>query len=211
MTNITAFKFRQANKNLLEGLLRSQLYFAQPSALNDPYDCQVDITEALKRAIALAPAEQKDALQQVLQGKPILEQINRDVKSFGVYSFSGNINNHVLWSHYADEHRGVCLTYNIPQDFIVDPVNKMFGYTPIEYGNDPLTSFFLNYKFPEGDSDIRDFVTEGMKMLLSIKAIDWKYEGEARFIRNHVGILDIPREFLSQVCFAFGQANETKA
>lgn len=211
MSVITAFKFRQVNKNLLDGLLRSQLYFAKPGALNDPYDCQVDMAKALERAISLAPDEQKDALQQALRGRPIFERINNDTKAFGVYSFSRDLKNHVLWSHYADEHRGVCLTYEIPQDFVTNHINNIFGYAPVKYGNDPLTEFFLRYKFPEDASDLRDFAIEAMKTLLSIKASDWKYEIEARIIHTHSGALEIPREFLSQICFGLRTSNRDKS
>lgn len=37
-------------------------------------------------------------------------------EKWGLICFSKTWNNPVLWSHYADRHRGVCLGFKIPDD-----------------------------------------------------------------------------------------------
>ena len=44
------YKFRAIDKHLIESLVSQSLYFARPDALNDPFDCQIDLKAALKRA-----------------------------------------------------------------------------------------------------------------------------------------------------------------
>lgn len=209
MSDITVFKFSEVNKNLLESLVRSQLYFARPETLNDPYDCQVDLLKALERAIFLASGAQKEALQQAIQRRPIFDQINNDIKDFGVCSFSASPENQVLWAHYGDEHRGICLTYTIPEEF-VNGTNKIIGFSGVNYGNDLLTEFFLNYQFDKVGTELGDFEMEAMKMVLTIKSEDWGYEEEVRMIRQESGPMEIPSEFLTQVCFGLRTSKRDK-
>ena len=201
MSNTTVFKFREVNKNLLEALIRSQLYFANPEALNDPYDCQVDILEALERAISRASDVRKEVLQQARQGQTVFEQIHNDIKKFGVCSVSATRENQVLWAHYANEHRGVCIEYTIAEDFVIDRSINIFGFSPVSYGSDALTEFFLSYSFSEDGTDVLDLAMDAMKKVRTIKSEDWGFEEEVRMIRSESGPMEIPAEFLTQVCF----------
>ena len=210
MSDITEFKFCGGNKNLLESLVRSQLYFARPENLNDPYDCQVDLTKSLERAISLATDERKVVLQQALQGRTIFGQINNDIKNFGVCSFSATLLNQALWAHYGDEHRGICLTYAIPEDFVNDPSNSIFGFSGVNYGNDRLTEFFLNYQFDNTEADLSDFAIDAMKIVLTNKSEDWKYEKEVRMIKPEPGPMKIPAEFLKQICYGLRTSERDK-
>lgn len=38
MSDYTMFRFRAINKHLLASLVNSEIYFAQPNCLNDPFD-----------------------------------------------------------------------------------------------------------------------------------------------------------------------------
>jgi len=85
-------------------------------------------------------------------------------KNNGLLCFSQSWGNPVLWSHYADKHRGICLGFDIP-DKLLTKVNynkKLLSITDKKTGN------LLNAKLI-------------MSELLRSKFIDWKYEDETRF------------------------------
>lgn len=48
--SLILYKFRKIDKRLIESLVNQNLYFANPTSLNDPFDCQIDLEAALKRA-----------------------------------------------------------------------------------------------------------------------------------------------------------------
>ena len=64
-----------------------QLYLSDPLSFNDPFDCQMQI---------YAP--------------------NYDINDFsanvGIRCFSATYNNILMWSHYADGHRGLCIEFD---------------------------------------------------------------------------------------------------
>lgn len=83
----------------------------------------------------------------------------------GVICFSKNWNNPVLWSHYADKHKGICLGFDVdvPDNFVL----------PISYVGSGLECC------NKGSVD-RDF----MLKLLSTKYKDWEYEDEVRIFAD---------------------------
>lgn len=47
-------------------------------------------------------------------------KIKRNIaRQHGVVCFSKNWSNPVIWSHYADKHRGICLGFDVPDDPIL--------------------------------------------------------------------------------------------
>jgi len=82
----------------------------------------------------------------------------------GFLCFSRNWKNPLLWSHYADKHRGVCLGFDIQAD--VKPVNYTEKRLEIN-----LNSFEA---LPQEEQLKR------MKQLLLTKYLGWAYEDEVR-------------------------------
>ena len=81
--------------------------------------------------------------------------------SSGVLCFSRDWDNPVLWSHYADKHRGVCLGFEVPDENVlrISYVKQM-----LEWGT-------------VGD--------EIVPKLLTTKFVGWEYEGEVRmFVKS---------------------------
>lgn len=85
-------------------------------------------------------------------------------RSKGLLCFSGSWENPVLWSHYADKHRGVCLGFDVPDQLL----------TPVIYTDKPM-------KIARDRASNRPKLSEEfMNGLLRTKFADWKYEDELR-------------------------------
>jgi len=52
--NCHFYKFRRIDKYTIESLVTPSLYFARPSELNDPFDCQINLDITLAAAAALS-------------------------------------------------------------------------------------------------------------------------------------------------------------
>lgn len=86
----------------------------------------------------------------------------------GILCFSRSWHNPVLWSHYADRHRGLCLGFDIAKRHLV----------PVSYSAKRLaiSDNWLKRARAERENDILRF--------LCAKFEHWKYEGEMRlFLR----------------------------
>lgn len=198
------FKFRPINKYLIESLINSQLYFAAPSQLNDPFDCQLDLRKAISRAESLTQGQRNRILKYLPQKMgDFIEQWQGQFKNHGVCSFTKYLIDPevspLMWTHYADQHRGVCLLYRFELAFLAEEKN-CFGISDVEYDDDRLTSWLCN-EAPLGKEDFKKLVEGMTKIYLTSKSSAWSYERERRWIRDRHGLFDIPRGSLFQVSF----------
>lgn len=203
MEESTGFKFRQINKRLIESLITGEVYFSSSEKLNDPFDCQIDIKKSLNSAIGKVQGNQKRVLVSI-QDKlySIFSEVERDIKTFGVWSCSLELNNSLMWSHYGDEHKGICLTYKLPDKFIDHTLGEVIGLHSVEYTTNPITDWFIeNSKITDQPPPLDDFITSLVVKLLISKDVCWEYEKEGRVISKTQGLKEIGKSALQQVCF----------
>jgi hypothetical protein len=100
---------------------------------------------------------------------PALESVKRCLsQSSGMLCFSRCWNNPLMWSHYADGHRGMCLGFDIPE--IVDS-----GATfEMVYCNNRAII----------PTDPNALHHDHMRVLMKTKARAWAYESEVRVLTS---------------------------
>lgn len=120
--------------------------------LNDPFELlPIDTRDKKVRAAVRATREAID-------------------KSTGVICFSSSWSNPVLWSHYADKHRGMALGFEIPDNYVI----------PVKYSSKMQKA---DVESIVNASDV-DLASDFACSLLATKFADWKYEDESRvFVR----------------------------
>jgi hypothetical protein len=186
------FRFRSLDAPVKEftkaSIIGHELYFSDPAGLNDPYDCQVALDasgtdeewrrhflDALKspgrrklsiaERLMLANKIVKERRHENLRG----ENFARITSRFGIVCFSGTMNNLLMWSHYADNHRGLCLMYKPAHD-----INGVLSSAmKVTYQQDYPKVRIVDLK--RGGDQL-------VSSLLLTKALDWKYEHEYRVI-----------------------------
>lgn len=94
-------------------------------------------------------------------------------KEIAVCSFSALNNNMLMWTHYADQHRGICIAYR-SEDLIKNSLGFMF---PMVYNHPAFYDDLLNYDKPVfGLFDCRDYYIRRFLF----KSQEWEYEKEWR-------------------------------
>jgi hypothetical protein len=198
--DFVCFKFRAINKHLIESLVNPSLYFAKPNTLNDPFDCRLDLLSAFTRVASLATGDRKRWLSQFLDNPTFFDNWKYQLDNFGVCSFSLTMDETLLWSHYADEHRGVCLVYRFPESFILDPKLRLTAGGEVKYISEPLTEWLKNTPMSMEQNVLKELI----HICLKTKSPGWRYEKEARLIRREPGIFNISGKFITEICFGLG-------
>ena len=129
-----------------------------------------------------------DDPEQFLLGHYVEEELLRRYDR-GVFSLAERANCPLMWSHYGDQHRGICLGYSVPDD-AADDLHK------IKYGGSRLVQASQVSTMLGGDEDARRRVDEAV---LLKKARPWAYEREWRLLGSR-GVHDSPLE-LEEVVF----------
>lgn len=90
----------------------------------------------------------------------------------GIFSLSERFLSPLMWSHYGDQHRGLCIGYSVPEDAYSD-LHK------VDYTGGRLVKASDVAKMLAGDDLAKDAVDAGV---LRRKAPDWRYEREWRLV-----------------------------
>jgi hypothetical protein len=196
--DFTQFRFRRVDGHLISSLVNPSLYFAKPDSLNDPFDCRIDLQSSFARAALSTTGNRKKWLSTFLDKPLFFENWKNIFDSFGVCCFSSAAEETLLWSHYADNHRGVCLAYRLPSSFLSDPLFRLTAGAAVDYKAEPLTEWLKNGPY---EMDMDSFVKAVALIYLKAKSPAWAYEKEARIIRTGHGVYGIRGDFLTQVCF----------
>jgi hypothetical protein len=197
MNDYCFFKYRAINKSFLDSLVKSKLYFAPRNKLNDPFDSNVDISRAANKLIA--QGIKTDLYTKLLKDNYELDRFNKNVDPLGICSFSLAANETLMWSHYAEDHKGVCLRYDFPETSLNNE-DGILSVLEVSYEPNAITNW-LTDNIDLFDTDHKAFIINLLKTLLTSKAPPWAYEQEARIIRTITGLFEIPRETLTHVIF----------
>ena len=202
MNTSTIFKFRKIDKRLIESLINEEVYFSPPSQLNDPFDCQIDIGKSLQVAISKVSGKEKKTLESFAMALGgFFSEVESKLRTFGIWSCSMDLENSLMWAHYGDEHRGICLTYELPDTFMDHSLGEVIGAHPIDYTTNPIVGWFIEQSKAELSPSFSEFGTPLIVKLLTSKDECWKYENEGRVISEKPGPKRIGKSALRQICF----------
>lgn len=207
-------KFVEINKNLIDSLIKGYIYCCKPEKLNDPFDCKLDLKISIEKAIGSVTGTAKKKLVTLFNSVEFFNDVQINIDNSGIASFAYDLRSDsstLLWSHYANNHRGACLLYEIPEDFILDANNNIVGTARVTYNNNPLTNFIVDFaNDPRVVAKIimKELLDNIVQLIFTSKSPPWSYEGEIRIIRVEHGRLEIPNTFLKQICFGLHTTND---
>lgn len=152
--NIIVYKFIGCSEYLFRTLINGEIRLAPPSFFNDPFDCPIE-------RLLDNEEDNKDAMDKIY--KECLR-----VTCFTVPNKDDNREEDILlWSHYADSHKGVCIKYEINCDKLPNDESSFSCLLDIDYNTPDF--FSINED-------------ECYRKVFSAKANCWKEESELRLI-----------------------------
>lgn len=175
-----------SNNKDLNTIEDEQLWLSSPETFNDPFDCQViigvDDTIELINSINPSMKLLNDKLPVEIQKKMhdyIEKETSELMKScresnakykddLRVASFCERKDLNIMWGHYANSHKGICIEYNTEKIF--KDLKRVPA--PVLYRTKHLGP--LN----NTEEEIRKFYIKSM----FIKSVEWAYEKEWRIV-----------------------------
>lgn len=195
------YKYRPDNQNTLRILRNQEMYFSFVADFNDPFDCRVTVDckgteEDWIRYSENLPIPIPQNIKTVTIN--YLRSINFDpekirtlckqqnFRTIVVYCLSEVHNNILMWSHYSNCHRGLCLGFGTEIEGnslgikINDPTANQYP-APLFDDFLPLTKVSYQNELPK-PYDIFTGDTDALVAFMKTKARNWEYEKERRII-----------------------------
>jgi hypothetical protein len=213
-------------------LKNNELYFSFPSEFNDPFDTKIEVEPKgekhdwrsyLQEMEFDIPQEYIERILNLFKDYNYNIEEIPDVNKEDYFNFSKEIvilclseinNNILMWSHYSDNHEGVCLGFETT--FISDSIglefNDRFQFHPAAKKGF-LPSFRVNYK-QEKPAPYNPLKDDKRKLFefAKTKYLDWQYERERRIIYMHNDIrkqiINFKKEILSEIIFGLKTSQE---
>lgn len=181
-----AYKYRPYTKYLIESLKDETIGLTSPITFNDPFDCPIIellnndekvsglIRQAYNDCLKIACFSANTKLPYYDDNKQKLVQEEKQCGSMPEYC------NELMWAHYADSHKGVCIKYHFPNSL-----------TQLADGKDGVMCYFKDVSYSSQNLDLysqKDSIN--LYDAFFLKGEKWMYENELRLL--HFDIKGIP-------------------
>ncbi len=189
----TIYRYSKLDEYFYQQLISNELWFSRPTQFNDPYDCNICFAykppekERKKKVVhytfkSPTPKKLESAAKKNINKylKKSVSEINENqylydlsqnlINNQGLCCFSSVNDNLLMWSHYANSHKGVCVGYDVEllrQSF---PNSKIASFGWVQYGK----------RFPKVDFIKNEL--QSLNRVVRYKSIDWEYEKEIRIM-----------------------------
>ena len=198
------YKYQTLTAYSLASLINKTVWLSKPSAFNDPFDCAITLDRRkLKESILHATSSategaDRDSMtpnpQTHIEPKheEAFEHLRSKIKdifqNIGICSFSATCNHLLMWSHYANHHRGFCVEYDFTEGTELRKIARK-----VKYGDSipSLSAFDLTSPGPNSNLD----------ELWLTKAKCWEYEEEWRIMINKGDNTHLAPSRISSVIF----------
>jgi hypothetical protein len=185
------YKYHALTHYTMDGLRQQKLWFGPPAGFNDPFDCAQPVVRArlgddelqvvFDRCVSSPKAPRRELEAQYIKAGRFTDEFHTMARSRlqvvlkeraevqrhqrGVTCFAESNTDLLMWAHYADGHRGVCLEFDTRSEFFAKT-------TQVAYSDD----------YPEiGAAEIFDNdPTALLRIMIGTKSECWKYEREWR-------------------------------
>ncbi|MCF2659847.1 DUF2971 domain-containing protein [Parabacteroides distasonis] len=160
------YSFRRFNDYSKDDLINNKITVSPSKKMNDPFDSIINLWGS------------DEQLKETCKEHKHIKNLSRSFDYFRIRSFCNGeteeaLENLLMWSHYADEHRGYCIKYKLSKHFIKQDENDSFEHMFLK----PII-----YRKDEEKVDISGMTSINTDLAFATKHESWKYEKEVRLI-----------------------------
>jgi hypothetical protein len=177
------YKYQTVTTHSLLSLVEGTVWMASPDSFNDPFDCAINLdqnrlSESVVHALELASIARNVPVDESLWAvRPddetayaeLKASLKAQIRAIGVLCLSETPCEILMWSHYAQDHKGFCIEYRLDESSLLKAMAQPVRYT------DTYPS--LSVKNLPGDAE-----DNFLDICLYTKAKQWSYEKEWRVI-----------------------------
>ncbi len=190
------YKYYSDKTRNLDNIKKNKMWFSAPCNFNDVFDCDISIDE---RKIFEYIVKNNPSGIEIRNGSPMWKKlkavVHKELNSIrtaieksrditGVSCFSENEDSLLMWAHYANNHRGFCVEYDLLK------INEILKFAPIPviYSNDRVSLISLSIE--KNTEKIEKDVSALLIKALTSKSSEWNYENEWRIVRDNAACGD---------------------
>lgn len=224
------YKYKPFNCHSIRMIEKGEIFLASPDRLNDPLDCTLleSWLEHIKSKLQAKYGDDHLGCEMfedpiTHEVNPLLDAVKLRLSRIGVFSLAGQYDEPIMWSHYADEHRGVCVGFDqnklerlIRDDVGYNKDRRLITLQQVSYEQTPPYDALIerivdrNYRSGRPVHRPESLFVDLLVSAMTTKSEHWKYEQERRILLHlnkangfQAEILQIPTECIVEVNIGF--------
>ena len=168
------YAYKPVTNWLYYSLMNGELNLSSPAKFNDPFDCPIlqllenekdDIAKLIRKAyggcLKIGCFLSNKSLP---TGEDLIGRIKHD-------NDAPEYLNELMWAHYADYHKGICIKYHFEA-----------GQTMLPKSGNTVASYFRDVEYRDDISLLGENGDINMKDAFFVKSKAWEYENELRYL-----------------------------
>jgi len=178
------YKIIDPNDHAVDMVKNGNLWFCNLGDLNDPFEGDYAVSDSELSEISKCDEFSKDGNDLICRTSRYID-IDRDGlrRQFYILSLTEKADDILMWSHYADQHKGIVIEYDIPDkkhhllkdgDFNFIENEAISIIHKVDYSGDPV------YYSVSTDKEVE------YGKVITRKTKQWSYESEYRIIIHDV-------------------------
>lgn len=192
------YKYKPINQFTLDIIANDRIFFPLPDSFNDPFDTKCSFNKSLakiqstglSKLAKVFPGENPSEMMAFTNKDMTVEinNFNTRLKGFGILSLAEGAKDMLMWSHYAADHKGLCIE---------------FERTESNYLGDKTKTKKVNYtkSYPSLSAKAllnKKDISNSLMRVLYTKSECWAYEKEWRmFMAQGNKVYPIPGKIKS--------------
>src|SRR5262245_3594052 len=139
--------------------------------------------------------------------------MEEDIARAGVFSLAKHATNAVMWAHYADNHRGFCIGFDLSEKFTTHRNSEQIvGTIDVHYSEtNPFRDYFEEIAAAPQPPPWDEFWQSLLSMGMVAKAAPWSYEQESRVLRKTSGTVSFSCDELAETVFGLNMPPDSRA
>lgn len=173
--NITLYHYTRT-EYLSDILLKGRMKLTEAGQSNDPFEMNPSFEPEPK-----ATDQEKILMADIKKAWPLDKA---DEPSF-VVCLSASVSSYLMWGHYANQHKGVCLAFSVPirirDNCLSILLNEQeYPLMPIQYEKERIQA--RKYVIKQTEKSYKYEIGNLLRRMLSYKPEKWAYEKEFRIL-----------------------------
>jgi hypothetical protein len=177
------YKYRGGDDKIFErdlnSLEKNYFWSSNFNDLNDPLENSINEDVFKKEITLLDRIFGKKSKKEFSRVKNSFENLLSQNLNIGIYSLSKSFEEKLLWSYYANAHKGFCIEYDLDK-LLTDHVDKERYSFPVIYKKSHPKVSLLDIPSISKSTNL-------VQKAFGTKSMEWEHEKEYRIVTNEFG------------------------
>jgi len=194
------YKYRPIDKYIEKNILHSLFAYVRVSNFNDPFELRPSLTlsyDQWNKENAFNTKEKEDKLLKGIRNMNSFDNDSTSVLLNGIFvsCFTRTLDSILMWSYYANGHKGICYEFDIPDDEY-----QAMDFSEVNYTEErPEIKIHIttqNSEDKKNDDQESNYIKKSIHHIITTKSNVWKHENEIRLFLKDKKLELIDKQYI---------------